>query len=153
MRRDTTIEATLRSIEDRVLGEVWLGRARCVGGRVLAAALVATALMGAVGAHAHSHTVALTAHILGVAGALISLAALHLQRFAWGCVAMYVCGVATVAGIGAFWWYRTGHVNPMPLTTAMGSMLSAALTVGWLSVLMTPIHRSQPDMRAVDVDR
>lgn len=148
MGRDTTIEGTLRSIEDRVMGEVWLGAARRRGGRVLATALAATASAGVLDAYGHSHSVAFIAAALLGLGALISLVALQLQRFGWGCAAVYVCGVATVAGGGAFWWYRTGHVDSLPIVTLFGSVVSAALTVGWLTVLMTPIHRSQPDMRS-----
>ena len=44
MRRDTTIEDTLRSIENRVMGDVWLGATRRHGGRMLAIALGFTAV-------------------------------------------------------------------------------------------------------------
>lgn len=148
MRRDTTIEDTLRSIENRVMGDVWLGAARRHGGRMLATTLGTAAAVGWFDADSHAHTIALVACALFATAALISLVALQLRRFTWGCAAVYACGLATVAGLGAFWWYRTGHVDAMPLTTLLGSILSAALTVGWLTVLMTPIGRSQPDMRS-----
>lgn len=148
MQRDTTIEATLRSIENRVMGEVWLGPARRRAGRVFAAALGVAAVISVIEAHQRSHGIALTAGVLFLSGAFISLAALRVQRFGWACAAVYVCGVATVAGVGAFWWYRTGQVDSMPLITLFGSIVSAVLTVGWLTVLMTPIQRSQPDMRS-----
>lgn len=148
MRRDTTIEDTLRGIENRVMGELWLGTARRRGGRMLAAALAAAAAVSWLGAHRGAHTVALIASALFVVAAAISLVALQLRRFSWGCAAVYAGAVATVAGLGAVWWYRTGHVDSMPLPTLLGSIVSAALTAGWLSVLLTPIGRSQPDMRS-----
>jgi hypothetical protein len=148
MRRDTTIEDTLRSIENRVMGDVWLGATRRHGGRMLAIALGFTAVAGWFDADRGVHKVALVACTLFATTAMISLVALQRRRFAWSCAAVYAGAVATVAGLGAFWWYRTAHVDPMPLTTLLGSVISAALTVGWLTVVTTPLGRSQPDMRS-----
>lgn len=148
IRRDASIDSTLRSIENKVMGDLWLGDTRRRAGRVLAACLAATAVAGWLVADGRTHKVALVASVLFILGSVISLVALYLQRFAWGCAAVYMCGVATVSGVGAFWWYRTAQVDSMPLVTVLGSTLSATLTVGWLAVLMAPIQRYQPDMRS-----
>ncbi|MCF6388014.1 hypothetical protein L2K20_13615 [Mycobacterium sp. MBM] len=105
-------------------------------------------MVGWFDADSGAHKVALVACALFATAALISLVALRFRRFTWSCAAVYTGGVATVADLGAFWWYRTAHVDAMPLTTLLGSIVSAALTVGWLTVVMAPLGRSQPDMRS-----
>ncbi|CAN3127923.1 hypothetical protein ACNUDN_08405 [Mycobacterium sp. smrl_JER01] len=151
MRREDPVEShvdsTLRSIERRVLGEVWIGSPRAGAGSALAVTLGIVALASATYAYRLGHAAALIADSLFLAAALISLAALTFRRFIWCCAAAYLCGIATVTGVGAFWWYRTAEVDSAPVSTALGCLLAAALTLGWLSVLLTPVQRSQPDMR------
>ena len=50
-------------------------------------------------------------------------------------------------GIGAFWWVRTGRPDA-PLTwLLLADIAVVVLTALWLAVIVTPIERSQPDMR------
>ncbi|MGD9517797.1 hypothetical protein [Mycolicibacterium sp.] len=55
--------------------------------------------------------------------------------------------MASVLGIGAFWWVRTGRPDA-PLTwLILADIAVVLLTAHWLTVIVTPIERSQPDMR------
>lgn len=138
------VERMLDDIEHRVLEEVWLGRGRAVTGWALVGSLFATVTLWRFDAMGHVPTVA--AVMLSIASGLSGLA-LARRRYRWCCVAAYSCGLASVFGIGAFWWVRTGRPDA-PLTwLLLADIAVVVLTALWLAVIVTPIERSQPDMR------
>lgn len=142
-----TVERMLDDIEHRVLEEVWLGRRRSVTGWALVGSVFATVMLWRIDAAGHVPTVATV--ILSTAASASGLA-LARRRYRWCCVAAYSCGLASVFGIGAFWWVRTGRPNA-PLTWLMlADIAILVLTALWLAVIVTPIERSQPDMRYGD---
>lgn len=145
--RARSAAAVLRTIEQRVVDEIWLSSGLRVLGALLTAALGVTAVTGALSAHDGGYRLALTAHGIGVLAAVSSVAGLVLRRFTWACVATYLCALAAVTTVGAFWWYRTG-THHMPWPTIVAGVLAALLSLGWLRLVLAPIERSQPDMRA-----
>lgn len=139
-----TVERMLDDIEHRVLEEVWLGRRRSATGWTLVGTLSATVMLWRIDATGHVPTVAAVMLLLA-SGA--SGLALTRRRYRWCCVAACSCGLASVFGIGAFWWVRTGRLDA-PLTwLAIADIAVVLLTAQWLAVIVTPIERSQPDMR------
>lgn len=82
-----------------------------------------------------------------VAASALSALALALQRFAWSCAAAYGCGLSSAIGIGAFWWLRTGRSGAPLGWLVVADVAVVAMTVGWVAVVVTPLGRSQPDMR------
>lgn len=82
-----------------------------------------------------------------VAASAVSACAIRLRRYRWCCAAAYCCGLAAVIGIGAFWWTRTGKTGIGLSWLVFADLITVTLTVGWLAVIVTPIERSQPDMR------
>lgn len=143
--RAGTVEHMLQAIETHVLDEVWLGRSRSAVGGALVVMLCATAVAWRTNVAGHVPTVAAVMLLLasGVSGL-----ALARRRYRWCCAAAYGCGLASVFGIGAFWWLRTGPPGA-PLTWLMLADLAVvALTILWITVITTPIERSQPEMRS-----
>lgn len=139
-----TVDRILDDIEHRVLEEVWLGRRPSANGWTLVGTLIATVMLWRIDATGHVPTVA--AAMLTLAAGLSGLA-LARRRYRWCCVAAYSCGLASVLGIGAFWWVRTGRPDA-PLTwLILADIAVVLLTAHWLTVIVTPIERSQPDMR------
>ncbi|WP_422742819.1 hypothetical protein ACN27E_15690 [Mycobacterium sp. WMMD1722] len=144
--RQASLDETLRAIERRVFGDMWIGKTRRFAGTVCAAALIAVSVAGVVGAAHEGHRVALAAYVMGMVASLSSLAGLGIRRFGWICAATYACALATVTSLGAFWWYRTGDAGvPWPATFSWP--IAGLLSAGWISVVVTPVERSQPDMR------
>jgi len=149
---------TLQTIETQVLEEVSISRACRTIGSALAIGLAGLASIWWLDAAGHASpqpakvvpTVAVAA--LGGASAVSTLA-LRLQRYRWCCAAAYCCGLAAVIGIGAFWWVRTGQTGIGLLWLVFGDLITVTLTLGWLAVIVTPIERSQPDMREQFVHR
>lgn len=140
-----TVERMLADIEHRVLEEVWLGRRRSLTGWALIAALVVTVMLWRVDAAGPVPTIA--AVMLATASGMSALA-LARCRYRWCCAAAYSCGLASVFGVGAFWWARTGR-PAAPLTWLMlADVAVVVLTALWLMVIGTPVARSQPDMRS-----
>lgn len=138
------VERMLDDIEHRVLEEVWLGRRRSAIGWALVGSLFATVMLWRIDVAGYVPTVAVV--MLSTASVLSGLA-LALRRYRWCCVAAYSCGLASVFGIGAFWWVRTGRPDA-PLTwLTLADVAVVVLTVHWLAVIVTPIERSQPDIR------
>jgi hypothetical protein len=156
-RRDT-VERTLADIEDRVLGEVWIGHRRAVAHGVLTLLLmVMTAVwwidvVSGVSAPGPNRVPTVTAIVLSLASAASGLA-LGLRRFRGCCAAAYTCGLGAVIGIGAFWWLRTGRPGATLTWLMIADVAVVLLTAGWLSVVITPIEWSQPDMRRSGVRR
>lgn len=147
-----TVERMLLDIEHRVLDDIWLQRGRATAGWMLAIVLSATAVLWwldstSVGSpHASSVVPCVAALMLLLASGTSGLA-LARRRYRWCCAAAYCCGLATVIGIGTFWWLRTGPPGA-PLSLLMVADTAVAmLTIFWLAVIIMPIERSHPDMR------
>lgn len=143
-----TVEQMMQHIETHVLEEVWLGRSRAGVGSALVVMLCTSAAVWRIDASGHVPTVAAVMLLLasGVSGL-----ALARRRYRWCCAAAYSCGLASVLGIGAFWWLRTGRPGAALTWLMLADIAVVALTVLWLAVITTPIERSQPDMRAPGV--
>lgn len=138
----------LRTIEAHVLDDVWIGKRRAAAGFVTLAVLV-TAAMGwcVVGEFQVAHGVpALSVTLFAISGVL-SAVALTRRRYRWCCAAAYSCGLATVIGVGVLWWSRTGHAGSGQGWLAVANLAVVVLAGIWLTVVVTPIERSQPDMR------
>ncbi|OBC08452.1 hypothetical protein A5784_07330 [Mycobacterium sp. 852013-50091_SCH5140682] len=139
---------TLRTIEGRVLDEVWMGRSRFAGGvaavLVLAVSAVTWWCLGDTGAAQGVPAVSLVMFALAGAASSVALAR---RRYRWCCAAAYFSGLATVIGVGALWWLRTGHHGTGLAWLVAADLAVAALTGHWLTLVFTPIERSQPDMR------
>lgn len=152
LTRADTLERMLRGIERRVLHEISLGRLRSVAIGVLGPTLAVSAVVWWCDLFAHRSPgaalrVPTVAFVILVVAALSSIMALGARRFRWGCAAAYSCALATVVGIGAFWWLRTGPAESSVGWLVVADLAALVLAIAWLSVLVTPVHRSQPDMR------
>ena len=158
----TDIDTALRHISRRVLEDVW------ISGRVRAFTLGAVATLGwgilhgwpdsTPHAAAQAHTAWISQMTLGAftLAAVLSLATIGLRRFRWCCVAAYVTGVATVLGLGTVWWHQTAPPGRSAGPAAwmfVGVLACATLTAIWLIVILTPLERSQPDLRHAGADR
>ncbi|KUI22285.1 hypothetical protein [Mycobacterium sp. GA-2829] len=142
--RGQSIDATLRQIEHRVLDDIhlppWRRRVAWVAAAVLMAAGVTTWAVGG--------GLPLATSALGVGAAVCSVAALRRLRFRWSVAAAYLSGLSTVAGVGAFWWSRTSSADALlTVSTAVAAVAAATLTAVWVSVAITPVTDSHPDMR------
>jgi hypothetical protein len=142
------VERTLLGIESRVLEEVWISSGRFACGWVLVVVTMSTALSWFAETSLVSVGVPAVATTLLVGAASASAAALVARRFAWCCAAAYCCGLASVVGTGAVWWLRTGGPDAPLGWLIVADVAVVALTVAWLSVIVIPLERSQPDMRA-----
>ena len=153
-----TLEHTLRIIEHRVLEEVWIGRLQRAAGSAFTVALAGTAAVwwldvsGRSAPHGGNRVATVTVAVFMVASA-VSGSALALRRYRWCCAAAYCCGLTAVIGIGAFWWLRTGRTGIELTWVVLADLAAMALTLGWLAVIVTPIERSQPDMRRPPAQR
>lgn len=143
---------TLQGIEARVMEDVFVGRSWRIVGSVLT--LVAATAAGAWWIEATQHswvhaarTVSASTAASLLVAALASGAALRLRRYKWCCGAAYCGAFATVIGIGAFWWVGTGHVGIRVSWLVFADLATATLTLGWLATILTPVERSQPEMR------
>ncbi|WP_395312032.1 hypothetical protein V4U86_13315 [Mycobacterium sp. AMU20-3851] len=142
--RDQSLEATLKQIEHRVLEDVhlppWARRVAWVAATVLiVAGVIATAAGGGI---------PLAAAALGAGAAICSVVTLRRRRFRWCVAAAYLSGVSTVAGVGAFWWSRTSSADPiLAASTGVSAVAAATLTAVWISVAITPVKDSHPDIR------
>jgi len=151
-------ERVLRAIENRVLEDVRIStRWRVVGGAVavIVAAMAIAWWIEAIAQgspHAANPVPAIAVAALVIAS-VVSVLALGLQRYRWCCAASYGCGLGAVAGIGAFWWVRTGRAGIGLQWLVLADLAAVILTLGWLAVIVTPIERSQPDMRRCSVCR
>ena len=158
----TDIEWALRQISRRVLEDVW------ISGRVRAFTLGAIATLGGgvlwgwLSSRPHTAAQTQTAWVsqltLGAftLAAVLSSAAIGLRRFRWCCAAAYVTGIATVLGLGTVWWHQTAPLGRSAGPAAwmfVGVLSCATLTAVWLIVIVTPLERSQPDLRSAIADR
>lgn len=145
--RDESLESTLKRIEHRVLEEVhlasWQRRAGLTAASVLSVTVLVTWVAGLGG-----NWLPLITSTLGAGAAVCSFVSLRRRRFKWCLAAAYLSGLSTVTGIGAFWWARTsGAVGALVASTGFAWVAAAVLTAVWVSVVITPVGRSQPDMR------
>lgn len=147
-RNSIPVEHALRAVERHVLEEVWLGTVQ----RATATAAT-TALGAAVLGHwlcalrPHGGSFLQPATVTFLVACVAALQALYVRRFRWCCVAMITSGLATVAGAGTYWWYQTAPVPTPSVWIAVSAAAAAVLTVAWLGVVLTPLEKSQPDMR------
>ncbi|WP_158021340.1 hypothetical protein [Mycolicibacterium chubuense] len=151
--RSGSVAEMLADIESRVLEDMWIGRGR----RLIVVALTAllpvsvalwwTGNRSAPSVH-DADRVSIVATVVLTLPVITSAAALIVRRFRYCCAAAYTGGVSAVIGIGAFWWHRTGQAQATPLWLSVADVSVVLLTLGWLSVVATPIERSQPEMRA-----
>jgi hypothetical protein len=145
-------QRVLQRIEIRVLEQMWIGGARRVVGGALAVAVAAAAPAWWLQATAHQSLrvaialPAVTAALFMLAAAS-SVVALFVRSFRWCYIAAYCCGLAAAIGIGAFWWVRTGNAAIGVTWLVLADVATVILCVGWLALILTPIERSQPDMR------
>ncbi|OBF29789.1 hypothetical protein [Mycobacterium sp. ACS4331] len=145
LRSKESIEATLRHIEQRVLDEVHLSSSVRRTGAVSVVVLILAAVTEVIG---HGAGLPLVAAVLAAGSAFCSTAALRLRRFGWASAAAYLSGLTAVASAAAFWWCQTSGADASLLvSTAAGGLAAATLTIVWISVVITPAARSQPDMR------
>lgn len=153
---DHDVEAMLRRIGRRVLDDVCISRRVRVFTGTVVAVLAGAAVFGwaDVGDRSATETpgiaicaVALT--FFTMTTALSSIALLRC-RFRWCTAAAYGGGLGTVVGLGVVWWHQTTPNTQCPGPCAwmvVGVLCSAALTLTWLRVILTPLERSQPDIR------
>lgn len=153
---DGDLEAMLRRIERHVLDDVWIGRGRARLTAATVSILAAAAVFGwaDVRARAVAHTpgivicsVALT---LFSATALLSSVALRRSRFRWCTLAAYGGGLGTAVGLGVVWWHQTtphAECRGPAAWMVAGVLSSVVLTALWLRAILTPLTRSQPDLR------
>lgn len=146
--RNGALVDTLRVIEAKVLEEVWIGSVRWGVGVGLSVVLVAVSAWWCGGPGHASGGVPTTSAVLFVVAALTSAMAVFRRRYRWCCAALYCCGLATVIGIGAFWWLRTGRHSAGLGWLVLADVAAIGLMLCWATVVVTPIERSQPDMRS-----
>lgn len=139
-----TIERMRHDIEVLVMEEVWLGRRRSATAWVLVAALSSTTLVWRAEVTGNVVTVAVSTLLVASTASVLALVR---RRYRWCCAAAYCTGLASVFGTGAFWWLRTGHFGSPLLWLTLADVAVVVLTGFWLMVIVTPIDRSQPDMR------
>ncbi|BBY65573.1 hypothetical protein MHEL_38160 [Mycolicibacterium helvum] len=146
------LEHALAEIESRVLDEVWVSTRRSICCGLLTALVALAAVMWwhdiAGEGSAYGYNRVPTAGMLGLtAAAVASALALRLRRFRACCLAAFACGLAGVAGAGTFWWLHTGRPGASLPWLLIADIAVILLAIGWLSVVMTPMERSQPQMR------
>lgn len=151
--RQEPVERTLRTIEQQVLEEVWIGRKARVAATVATAAL-GTAAIGRwwnSGASTlpmlHGDTVVQVTTVVFLTACAMSLLALRMKHFRWCCAAAYTSALSTVLGVGALWWHQTARSSDRLHWILLAAAAAALLTATWIVVILTPLDRSQPDMR------
>ncbi len=142
--RHQSIEETLEQIESRVFDDIrlpsWARRTAWAATTVLVMAGITALVIGG--------ALPLVTSALGAGAAICSVVALRRRRFRWCVAAAYLSGLSTVAGVGAFWWSRTGSEGPILATsTGVAAVTAATLTAVWVAVAITPLQDSHPDMR------
>lgn len=143
----------LRGIERRVLDDVWIDRRLRMSTGVVVTIIIAAIALGrsdisaGPAARVPICLVALSMFLLTAAAS--SLAGL-LRRFRWCFAAACTGGLSTLTGVGVVWWHQSGPPNQTHGPSAwmvIGVLCSAWLTATWLRVIITPLERSQPDIR------
>lgn len=154
--RNDELDAMCRRIERQVFEDVWIGRRRTRLTGVTVAILVAAATAGWSDVHTRAAdgtpgiAICSVALVLFTATAALTSIALMHSTFRRCTVAAYGGGLGTVVGLGVLWWHQTTPYascpGPGPWMVA-GFLSSAALTLLWLTAILTPLERSQPDLR------
>lgn len=150
-RSPATFERTLRRIENRVLNEIWAGPRRI---RIFVALCIVQAIATATWwlEFAANRPGNIAAYVPATALSMLvlafgaSLLAVRIRRFRWCLSAAFCCGLAAVIGIGTFWWLQTGTTVGLK-GLAVADIATIGLCIGWLTLVLTPIERSQPNMR------
>jgi hypothetical protein len=143
------VDVMLRRISQRVLEDVWISR------RAMVVTLAAATALGGAAAtgwrtDVHSIWMSRVAIALFLLTAVLSAVALWRRRFRWCCAAAYAGGLSTVAGLGMVWWHQTAPATLSSGPSAwmtVGVLCAAILTAAWLRLILTPLERSQPDIR------
>ncbi|MCV7228473.1 hypothetical protein [Mycolicibacterium komossense] len=148
---------TFRSIERRVLEDVYIGRILRL---VVIAAVLVLATSAFLGGRfsvrsardgLNGDWLSVVATTVFVMACGVSLCALARKRFRWSCLALYFDALALVTGLAAVWSQQTGP-SGLSWWAPMGVLAATALGLAWSSVVAIPLDRSQPDMR-VATDR
>jgi ABC-type Fe3+-siderophore transport system permease subunit len=149
-RHAIDLEHTLNAIGRRVFDEVWISTVRH---RTTAAGLALLGLAAGLSWFETSQWVPKVVAVLFALAATASAIALWRKRFRASCAALYLSGIATVAGFGAVWWCQTSPARVAVWWSLAGFAAATILTACWLGVVLAPLERSQPDMRAPFVTR
>ncbi|MFN8032067.1 MAG: hypothetical protein U0Q47_02085 [Mycobacterium sp.] len=153
---DHDIEAMLRRIGRRVFDDVWISRRVRVFAGVLVAVLAGAAVFGWADTHQRHVTATPGVAVCAVAlmfftmTSVLSSIALLRSCFRWCTAAAYGSGLGTVAGLGVVWWHQTTPNTQCPGPCGwmvVGVLCSAALVLTWLRLILTPLEKSQPDIR------
>lgn len=150
-RHGDSLAHTMRTIERRVLQDVWIGPCRCAVTTALTVTVTVTAVAWCRGGPAPAELprgVPLVTVTLFLVASAVSAVALARRRYPWCCAAAYSGGLAAVIGIGAFWWLRTGRHQHCVTWLVVADLTTVVLTAIWLTVIVAPIERSQPDIRS-----
>ncbi|MGV0579131.1 hypothetical protein ABQE57_10205 [Mycolicibacterium elephantis] len=152
-RRDTRVQRTLRAIERAVLNEVTISpawrRAATVAAPTLAvAAVIRWWSIGVYHPGVHGAVGVDVSTVIFLVAMLMSLTAVRTAQFRWCFAAAFTSGIATVTGAGAVWWHQTTAAAGSMVWAVISAVSAAVLTACWLAVALTPLDRSQPDMRA-----
>ena len=143
----------MRSIERRVLEDMWIGVARRTTILAAVAMLATAACFGArfslqsARDGLHGDWLSVVATCVFVLACASSLIAVTVRRFRYCCLSLYLSALATVTGVGALWSQQTGTTG-LSLWAPLGCVTAAALGIGWTRVLAIPLRQSQPEMRA-----
>jgi hypothetical protein len=150
---DHHIDATLRRIWQRVLDDIWISRPARLITVVVVIISVCAAATGWADVNAGPTArmpICLVAAAMSLLTAAASSLAVLLRRFRWCCVAAYAGGLSTVTGMGVVWWHQSAppaQTHGPAAWMVIGVLCSAWLTATWLRVIITPLERSQPDIR------
>ncbi|MGY4709959.1 hypothetical protein ACXDF8_10465 [Mycolicibacterium sp. CBM1] len=147
---NSDIEVMLYRIGQRVLDDVWISRRTTVVALGTSVALGGAATAGWL-TDTHGVWISRVAVALFALMSAVSSVALWRRRFRWCCAAAYTGGLSTVVGLGGIWWHQTAPaaISPGPsVWMVVGVLCAAALTAGWLRLILTPLVASQPDSRA-----
>jgi hypothetical protein len=150
---DHQIDAMLRRIWQRVLEDVWMTRRVQVITLLVIAIMVCAAATGWADVDAGPTAripICLVAIAMSLLTAAVSTLAVLIRRFRWCCAAAYAGGLSTVTGVGVVWWHQSAPPTQTHGPVAwmvIGVLCSAWLTATWLTVIVTPLGRSQPDIR------
>jgi hypothetical protein len=153
---DAQLEVVLSQISRRVLDDVWVSGRLHTCTLVLVHALAGATIIGWLSLTAKPDTLAAPCWVSYLAVTFFGLTALasgfavRLRRFPWCCAAAYLGGITTVVGFGVVWWHQTappGRTLGPSVWMVIGVLGAAGLTLTWLGVILTPIERSQPDLR------
>lgn len=143
------VDKVLRSVQKRVLDEVHLGHRRLFA-LVMTIAVIAVEIpwlmvLSDLSHHHHASTVGLVAAIIAGLACLASLIALVWQRFRMVFCAIILCGIATVAMLGAYWSVKTLDTSEITVWALVAAIILGFLTMTWVRAAWVPVEDSHPD--------